>query len=94
MMRITIHEQAGLLIFQVEGKLVGPWVSELENCWQQTLSSRRLSTIVCVDVSEVTHVDAGGKQLLATMHAHGVELIAACCLMKAVVAEVAQSSPK
>ena len=93
MMRITIHEQAGTLILQVEGKLVGPWVSELANCWQQTLSSRPFST-VRVDLSEVTHVDAGGKQLLATMHGQGAELIAACCLMKAVVAEVAQTSPK
>lgn len=89
-MRITIHEEKGSLRFQVEGKLVGPWVSELENCWRQTLSSRPLSA-VRVDVSEVTHVDASGKQLLATMHAQGVELIAACCLMKAVVAEVVQS---
>ena len=92
-MRITIHEQAGLLIFQVEGKLVGPWVSELANCWQQTLSSRSFAT-VRVDVSEVTHVDAAGKQLLAAMHDQGVELIAACCLTKAVVAEVSQTSPK
>ena len=93
MMRITIHEKTGSLMFRVEGKLVGPWVLELEHCWQQTLSSRPFSA-VRVDVSEVTHVDAGGKQLLATMHAQGAGLIAACCLMKAVVAEVTQASPK
>jgi anti-anti-sigma regulatory factor len=93
MMRITIHEQADSLTFQVEGKLVGPWVSELEHCWQQTVSGRPISA-VRVDLSEVTHIDASGKQLLATMHGQGAELIAACCLMKAVVAEVSETSPK
>ena len=92
-MRITIQQQSGLLILQVEGKLIGPWVAELENCWRQALSSRPFAT-VRVDVSEVTHVDAAGKQLLAAMHGQGVELIAACCLMKAVVAEVSQTSLK
>jgi len=93
MMRITIHEQAESLIFHVEGKLVGPWVAELDHCWQQALSSKPFSAIR-VDLSEVTHIDAGGKELLATMHDQGAELIAACCLMKAVVAEVTQASPK
>ena len=93
MMRITIHEQAGSLNFQVEGKLVGPWVAELEHCWQQALSSKPFSAIR-VDLSEATHIDAGGKQLLATMHGQGVELVAAGCLMKAVVAEVTDTSSK
>ena len=92
MMRITIHQQALSLILQVEGKLVGPWVSELEHCWEQTQSGRPFSA-VHVDLSEVTHIDAGGKQLLATMHGQGVEFVAAGCLMKAVVAEVTQTSP-
>jgi ABC-type transporter Mla MlaB component len=93
MMRITNHEKAGSLTLQVEGKLVGPWVLELKHCWDQALSNQPLSA-VRVDVSEVTHIDTGGKELLATMHGQGAELIAACCLMKAVVAEVAQTSPK
>ena len=93
MMRITIREKTEPLILRVEGKLVGPWVSELEHCWGQTRSSKPFSA-VCVDLSEVTHIDASGKQLLATMHGQGAEFVAAGCLMKAVVAEVAQASPK
>jgi len=93
MMRITIHETAESLILQVEGKLVGPWVAELEHCWEQTQSSKPLAA-VRVDLSEVTHIDDRGKELLATMHGQGAEFVAAGCLMKAVVAEVAHTSPK
>lgn len=92
-MRLTIHENAESLMFEVEGKLVGSWVSELDHYWQQMLSRRPFSA-VHIDLSLVTHIDAGGKQLLATLYAQGAELIATCCLMQAIVAEVAQTSPK
>ena len=35
MLRITIHDDPGSLTFQLEGKLAGPWVAELEDCWQK-----------------------------------------------------------
>jgi hypothetical protein len=40
MLRITVHDNPGALTFQLEGRLAGPWVPVLEECWQSTLASR------------------------------------------------------
>jgi hypothetical protein len=74
-------------MLQLEGKLVGPWVQELADCWQPALSGRPPAEIH-LDLTAVTFVDAAGKELLAKLHAQGAKLLAAGCLMKAVVAEI------
>ena len=90
MLRITVDHNPDTLVFRLEGRLVGPWVPELRECWENNLASRG-SSAVRVDLRGVTFLDAGGKELLAAMHARGAELIAGCCLMKAVVAEITHS---
>jgi anti-anti-sigma regulatory factor len=89
MLRITIHDEPQALTFQLEGKLAGPWLQELEECWQRTLAQQRTS-ILRVDLTEVTFIDDAGKACLAAMHRKGVELIAADCMTKAIVAEITQ----
>ena len=34
MLRIYIHDEVPVTSIVVEGKLVGPWVNELEKCWE------------------------------------------------------------
>ena len=34
MLRITLHNEPSSLTFELEGKLGGPWVKELEDCWR------------------------------------------------------------
>jgi hypothetical protein len=87
MMRITVHEAPRTLTFRLEGRLVGLWVRELDECWRGALASHRKATLR-VDLTEVTSIDAAGQACLAAMHRHGAELIAADCLMKAIVAEI------
>ena len=87
MLRITTHDDPGCLTFQLEGKLAGPWVQELEDCWQKTLAGPR-RPVVRVDLRGVTFLDAAGKEFLAALYARGAEFVAAGCAMKAVVAEV------
>ena len=87
MLRITVHDNPESLTFQLEGRLVGPWVRELEDCWQKALAGHRRPA-VRVDLTGVTSIDAAGKELLAAMHARGAEFVAADCLTKAVVAEI------
>lgn len=87
MLRITVHETPRDLTFQLEGRLTGPWLRELEKCWQSTLARQR-EQVLRVDLTGVTFVDAAGKACLAGMHRQGAELIAADCLTKAIVAEV------
>jgi len=90
MLRITIHDDPGALTFQFEGKLVGPWVREAEVCLQQTLPGPRRSA-VRLDLTGVTVIDAAGKALLAAAHAHGAELVASGCLMRAIVAQITRT---
>jgi anti-anti-sigma regulatory factor len=90
MLRITVHDKPLALTFQLEGRLAEPWLRELEGCWQGTLASRRHS-ILCVDLTGVTFIDAAGRACLAAMHRQGAEFVAADCMTKAAVAEITQA---
>ena len=92
MLKITIHEEASSLTFQLEGRLAGRWVQELEECWQRTAVTQQ-KPIVRVDLAGVTFVDAEGQACLVGMHRQGAELVAADCLTKAVVDEITQGLP-
>ena len=90
MLRITVHEILEFLTFQLEGKLAGAWVREVEECWQRTLAGR-CGMAVRFDLAGVTFIDGAGKDLLAAMHRQGAEFVAADCLTKAIVAEIAKT---
>ena len=92
MLRITVHDNPESLTFQLEGRLAGPWVGEVEACRQRTLAGRR-RLAVRFDLAGVTFIDAAGKAYLADMHRLGAEFVAADCLTKAVVAEITKVSP-
>src|SRR5207302_1894217 len=87
MLRITVLDHSGPLTFRLDGRLAGPWVRELEACWQSTLV-RHPQSAFRFDLTGVTFVDGEGKAFLAARHAQGVELVASGCLMRAVVAEI------
>jgi ABC-type transporter Mla MlaB component len=76
-----------MLTFRLEGRLEGPWVNELEQCWRSLLNGEQRPTL-CVDLSGVTYIDAAGKARLAEMHAQGARFIADDCLTKAIVDEI------
>jgi anti-anti-sigma regulatory factor len=87
MLRITAHDNPATVIFRLEGRLAGNAVQELQKCWQQTIeaSPHRPARF---DLTDVTYVDAAGKEFLAARYSEGHELVAAGCLMKSVVAEI------
>jgi hypothetical protein len=92
MLRITIHEEPWSVTFQLEGRLAGRWVQELEECWQRTAQPQDKPS-VRVDLAGVTFVDPEGEACLVEMHRQGAELLAADCLTKAVVDEITQRRP-
>jgi ABC-type transporter Mla MlaB component len=92
MLRITIHEGARPLTFQLEGRLTRPWLREVERCWERALASLP-RPIIRVDLTGVTFIDAAGKACLAAMHRQGAEFVAADCLTKAIVAEITHRPP-
>ena len=87
MLRITANENPRVLTFRLEGRLEGPCVSELEQCWRSMLNGESRPT-VCVDLTGVTYIDAAGRARLAEMHEQGAQFIAGDCLTKAIVAEI------
>jgi ABC-type transporter Mla MlaB component len=91
MLRITVHDKPGALRFQLEGRLAGPWVRVLQECWQSALARQR-QPILRVDLTGVTSIDAAGQACLAALHREGAEFIAADCLTRAVVAEITRST--
>jgi ABC-type transporter Mla MlaB component len=92
MLRITIHDNPDSLTFQLEGRLAGAWVREVEECRQRTLAGcSRIA--IRFDLAEVTFIDAAGKAYLAAMHRQGAEFVAADCLTKAIVAEITTAHP-
>jgi ABC-type transporter Mla MlaB component len=89
MLRITANDDPRVLTFRLEGRLEGPWVAELAQCWRSLLDGENRPTIR-VDLTGVTYIDAAGKVGLAEMHEQGAEFIAADALTKAIVAELTQ----
>jgi anti-anti-sigma regulatory factor len=87
MLKITMLDAGDRVRLELEGKLSGAWVPELEECWRTSnaaLGGRQL----WVDLSDVEAVDAAGRYLLALMHASGVRFIASGCLMGPLVREI------
>ena len=92
MLRITIHDNSSDVTFQLEGRLAGPWVRELEACWQVTRACQPES-VLRVDLTGVTFIDAAGTACLAALHRRGAEFVAPDCLTRAVVDEITRAAP-
>jgi hypothetical protein len=87
MLRITIHDKPREMSFVIEGKLVGPWVTELEKCWESGLAAEPCSTML-VNLEAVTFIDYEGRELLTRMRRQGVRLVSAGLLMNAIIEEI------
>jgi len=92
MLKITTRRESRSTVFELEGRLAGPSVAELERCWSTTPSTQKEER-VCVDLTGVTYIDAEGKSLLGRMHREGADLIAAGCLTKYIVEEIMRAGP-
>ena len=87
MLRIYIHDQVPVTSFVLEGKLVGPWVKELEKRWESAVAANASRTML-VDLADVSFIDAEGRALLARMRQKGVRLLSTGVLINAIVAEI------
>lgn len=87
MLRITIDERPTEQRWILQGRLVGPWVAELETSWKKACNGFNARKCV-LDLSEVTRVDDSGEKLLMEMKRAGVELFACGVYMKYVVEEI------
>jgi anti-anti-sigma regulatory factor len=89
MLKITTLMNAESTVLRLEGRLAGPWVQELERCWDSTAGTPTRHAL-SVDLSAVTYVDSDGKDLLKKVHRQGAKLIASGCLTSCIVNEIVQ----
>lgn len=87
MLRITVLTEKGRTVLKLDGKLTGPWVEELEHCWQTVTRSSPGKPVV-VDLSEVSFVNACGSILLERMHRNGAELLGEGPMTRSIVEEI------
>jgi hypothetical protein len=87
MLRIAVQDDPQSLTIQLEGRLAGPWLRELEDCWQSTRASQQ-KPVLRFDLTDVTDIDAAGKEFLAARHTEEAELLARVSVMQAVVTEI------
>ena len=76
MMKIQLTEFDQGLMFQVEGRLAGAFVPELEKSWNAARASQP-DRKISVDLKNVICVDRAGRCLLQQMHTNGVEFVRA-----------------
>jgi outer membrane protein len=93
MLRITTETKRGHLTLSVEGRLAGPWVAALEQCWRELLAASPRQKF-SINLCGVSFIDNAGKVLLKEMHRLGGELIAEGCLNQAIVSEIVEADAK
>lgn len=83
MLKIAVSNTNPGTIFVLSGRLAGPWVDEVRNCWLK--QKKHESTPCHVDLREVTFIDEAGTMLLSQMSRGGVTIQASGCLTSAIV---------
>ena len=90
MLRITTRDDGPRTVIVLEGRLVGPWVDQLEACWSHELATREPGSIQIL-LADVVFVDAAGRKLLQSIHDRGAQLTAANLLTRVILEEVERS---
>jgi hypothetical protein len=87
MLKITIVETATDRKWIVQGRLVGPWVSELRTTWKKAHRSQDKRACI-IDLNDVTFIDKSGERLLRAMSKKGAHLLAKGLYVKHVLEQL------
>jgi ABC-type transporter Mla MlaB component len=74
MLRITLTERASGLTLSLEGKVSGPWVTELAQAWVQA-RERAAQAEITLDLRQVSFIDEPGRELLVRLHREGCRMV-------------------
>ncbi len=85
MLKITTHDGAAALTFQVEGKLVAAWAKELEQAWNSYPAERKARV---VDLTGTLFIDNEGKRVLTKLFREGAFFRTSGPLTCSIVAEI------
>jgi hypothetical protein len=86
MLRVTIMKDSTVETWELEGKVSGEWVGELDRLWRQRSPQPGIATEI--HLKAVSYIDPAGKQLLAEMRAQGAEIKGCGCMVRAFVEEI------
>jgi ABC-type transporter Mla MlaB component len=89
MLRITPQAAGGEYVIRLEGALSGPWVQELGVCWIDA-ATRQPGCPIRIDLSDVSHVDKAGQELMALMYHTGVRFSAQGFVIPEIVREISE----
>jgi len=84
MLRITITDGPAEQRWILQGRLIAPWIGELETSWKESLSRHDPQRYV-VDLTEVTLIDERGEKLLEAMKRAGAKFVASGVYIKHVL---------
>jgi len=90
MLRITSDRKKGKVVLTVEGRIAGPWVGTLEQCWRE-LRAASPDQKFSINLCGVSFIDPAGKTLLKEIHRQGGQLVAEGCLNQAIVREISDT---
>lgn len=90
MLKVTTRQDGDSITLVVEGRLAGPWVQELHDCWGRLTEDGQKSAVV--NLTGVTFIDQSGQELLQHLWQKGADLKAAGCLNNCLVDQITASS--
>jgi predicted nucleic acid-binding Zn ribbon protein len=87
MLKITMNKTPTQERWILHGRLVGPWVRELQAVWRNTHRADEQQRCI-FDLNEVTFVDKGGEKLLRALAKEGVQFEASGIYVRDVVQQL------
>lgn len=66
-LRITFQDTDEAIEMRLEGRVAGPWASELDRVWVDT-APRLAAKKLIIDLHNVTYADAAGKNVLKAIY--------------------------
>lgn len=90
MLRISTETKRTKTVLTIEGRIAGPSVGTVEQCWRELYAASPKQKFV-VNLCGVSFIDSAGKVLLREMHRLGAEFHAEGCLNQAIVEEISAS---
>ncbi len=83
----AVHSEAQATRVVIAGKLARPCVEALRQCWQHVTSSQPPQSVL-VDLTDLTGIDAEGKELLTQMQRQGARRVGPGVMTEALIEEI------
>jgi hypothetical protein len=89
MLKISVKDEElqKKVLLEVEGRLAGPWVGELERCWEGE-RKRVAPEVIVVRLANVSFIDDAGRELLSRISNAGSKLEGHGCMVRAIIARI------